>query len=310
MGAGHQHHGTVGAHEHGPPGHESNQRRLLSTLSLAAGFMVVEFIGGLLTGSLALLADAGHMLSDVAALGLGYFAFWMTRRPASPQRTFGYYRTEILVALWNGAMLIGIAVLILIEAYERLGSPGEIHGAGMMMVAAGGLGVNLLGLWILHGGQSSNLNMRGAYLHVLADALGSIGALLAGAAVWLMGWNRADAIVSVAISLLVIWSSWNLVRQSVAVLMEGTPGGINVDDVRDAIMEIPGVIEVHDLHVWSITSGIDSLSAHAVVSELPDRCNWPHILSQIRGVVHDRFGIDHVTVQLEPRGFSEHRGRF
>ncbi len=267
--------------------------------------MVVEFIGGLLTGSLALLADAGHMLSDVAALGLSLFAFWMARRPATAKRTYGFYRTEILAALFNGATLIAIAVIILVEAYQRLSTPVPVMGGTMFAIASAGLLVNLVGLAVLHGGHKTSLNIRGAYLHVMSDALGSIGAMLAAAAIWLFGWYRADPIISALISILIVLSSWNLLRQSVAVLMEGTPGGVDVDEVEAAIMAIPGVCSVHDLHVWSITSGLDALSAHAVMADEVDPADWASILNQIRDVVHTRFHIDHVTVQLEPRGFTE-----
>jgi cobalt-zinc-cadmium efflux system protein len=293
------------SHSHSSQVREDNQRRLTIVLILAAAFMVVEFFGGLLTGSLALLADAGHMFSDVAALVLSLFAFRMARRPATATRTYGFHRTEILAALFNGATLIAIAGVILVEAYRRVVSPQEVQGLPMLGIAVTGLAVNVIGLVVLHGSHRGNLNMKGAYLHVMSDALGSVGAIMAGAAVWLFGWYRADPIISAVIALLIVWSSWNLLRQSVAVLMEGAPGGIDVDEVEAAIKEVPGVCGLHDLHVWTITSGFHALSAHAVMAgDVPPE-DWSRILEEIRSTVHDKFGIDHVTIQVEPLGFAE-----
>lgn len=300
---GHAHHAHGHAHAHG---HRSsaNRRRLLITLALTSCYLIAEVVGGLITGSLALLADAGHMFSDVAALGLSTFALRMAQRPATRRHTYGFYRTEILAALANGATLVAIAILILNEAWERFWSPPAVQGNLMMAIAAGGLLVNLVSLVILHKGTEESLNVRGAYLHVLTDALGSIGVLVAGVAIWLFRWYWADPVISVVISALVVFSSWELIRQSVAVLMEGTPHGIDVDEVNEAILGIPGVLAVHDLHVWSITSGIDALSAHVVVDSEADQYA---VLGQVRRTVHDRFGIDHVTIQIEPPEFEEHR---
>jgi len=296
------------SHNHGHDVNQDNRKSVTIVLCLTATFMVIEFLGGLWTGSLALLADAGHMLSDVAALALSLFAFYMARRPRTSRRTFGFHRTEILAALFNGATLIAAAVIIMLEAYERLVQPEQVRGAAMMVVAIAGLIVNVFSLKVLHGGHERNLNMKGAYLHVIGDALGSLGAILAGLAVWLFGWYRADPIISVIISLLIVWSSWNLVRQSVAVLMEGTPGGIDVDEVEKVIRQVPGVYGVHDLHVWSITSGFVALSVHAVIAEEIGAGEWQRVLQDIRTRLHDGYGIHHVTVQLEPVGFLESGG--
>jgi len=293
-------------HSHGHDHRRSgNRKRLALTLVLAGVYMIAEIGGGLITNSLALLADAGHMFSDVAALGLSLFAVWFAERPPTPQRTYGYYRAEILAALVNGAALIVVSVLIFIEASRRLRHPPEVMGSLMMAIAAGGLVVNALSLWILHGGREESLNIRGAFLHVLTDALGSVGAIVAAALIW-AGWNWADPAISILIGLLVIYSAWRLVAESVAVLMEWAPKGIDVDEVLRVMRETPGVHGVHDLHVWTITSGLDSLSAHVVAEH-----DQPHaeLLKRLRVALRERFGIDHITIQVEPEEFDEHRPR-
>jgi len=273
---------------------------------LAAGYMVAEFAGGIMANSLALLADAGHMLSDVGALALSLFALWMTQRPATPRRTYGYYRTEILAALANASTLIAISILIFVEAYERLQRPEPVAGATVMWIATGGLAVNVAGLFVLHGGKDDSLNIRGAWLHMLTDALGSVGAILGGLAVWAFGWAWADPAVSIAIAVLVLYSSWHLLRESVNVLLEGTPRHIDLETVRGAMLQVDGVEEVHDLHVWSITSGMEAMSGHVVVGERVERRQSGEILSDLHCVLHDRFGLHHLTIQIEPRGFQEH----
>jgi len=271
------------------------------TLILAAVYMIAEVIGGLWAQSLALLADAGHMLSDVAALALSLGAIWIAERPPTPQRTYGYYRMEILAALANAVMLVMVAIFIFIEAIERLQEPVEVQGWVVIWIATGGLLMNLIGLWILHGGREESLNIQGAWLHVLSDALGSVGAITAGLLVWLFGWYWADAAISMVIGLLVIYSSWNLLKEAVSVLMEHAPGGIDVDQVRDLIRGTPGVLAVHDLHVWTITTGMSALSAHVVISDL----NLQQILlKQLRDELHQHFGIDHITIQIETEDFA------
>lgn len=294
-------------HEHGPHSHRAagSKRRLSIALVLAAGYMLAEIIGGLVTNSLALLADAGHMLADVAAIALSLAAMWIAERPPSTQRTYGYYRAEILAALVNGATLIAIAIYILVEAVGRLREPPAVAGGMMLAIAAGGLVVNLLMLWILHEGQAQSLNVRGAWLHVLTDTLGSVGTIAAAALIWMLGWNWSDPAISILIALLVVYSAWALLRESVNVLMESAPSGIDVDQVRDSLMSVDGVTAVHDLHVWTITSGLDALSAHVVTTGSRSASDF---LSEIREAVHERFGIDHVTVQIEPEGFEECAG--
>jgi cobalt-zinc-cadmium efflux system protein len=299
MGAGHSHHHGH-CHHHG--GSDRNRRRLALTLGLVALYMVAEVVGGLLSGSLALLADAGHMLSDAGALGLSLFALWIAQRPPTPSKTWGYYRIEILAALINGAALLALSVFILLEAVERIRQPAEVRAPLMMAVAAGGLLVNLVSLRILSGGKNDNLNMRGAWLHVLTDALGSVQAIVAGGLIWVYGWTWADPVASMLISLLVLYSAWGLLRETVGVLMEGAPRHIDVDEVRDCLICLPGILAVHDLHIWTITSGMESLSVHVVVDEGQ---SYSDALTEVRAILHNRFGIDHMTVQVEPAEFEE-----
>jgi cobalt-zinc-cadmium efflux system protein len=304
MSAGHSHspgHSHGHSHHHGSAA--GNRRRLAITLVLSLVYMLAELFGGLYTGSLALLADAGHMLSDAAALILSLFALWISQRPPTSRRTWGYHRTEILAALANGATLVAISVFVIVEAVGRFRHPEAVNAPVMMGIAGGGLVVNLISLGILGGGKSDNLNVRGAWLHVLTDALGSVQAILAGALIWAFGWGWADPVASILISLLIIYSAWDLLRETVCVLMEGAPGHIDVDEVRETLACIPGVVAVHDLHVWTITSGMESLSAHVVVADEALACT---MLGRVRTVLHDRFGIHHLTIQVEPMEFLEH----
>jgi cobalt-zinc-cadmium efflux system protein len=304
----HHHHGHSHAHGHSHGvASARNRKRLAWTLALAAVYMVAELVGGLMSNSLALLADAGHMLSDVGALALSLFALWMAQKPATDQRTYGYYRTEILAALANAATLIAISVLIFVEAVKRFYAPEPVMGLTVMWIAAGGLAVNVIGLMVLHGGKDDSLNIRGAWLHMLTDALGSVGAILGGAAVWAFGWMWADPAVSLAIALLVLYSSWHLLRDSVGVLLEGTPPHIDLEAVRGAMLGVDGVEEVHDLHVWTITSGLDAMSGHVVVGERALRRESGEILADLHCMLHDRFGLHHLTIQIEPRNFEEQR---
>jgi len=294
------------AHDHDHRSHRSgNRKRLAVILLLTSAYMVAEIVGGLATNSLALLADAGHMFSDVTALGLSVFAIWIAERPPTPKWTYGFYRTEILAALVNGAALVAVSIYVFIEAYRRLLEPPAVMGALMMAVAVGGLLINLAGLWILHSGRKDSLNVHGAWLHILTDALGSVGAVLAGGLIWAFGWNWCDPAISALIGLLVIYSAWRLVAESVAVLMEGAPKGIDVDEVRQVMLETPGVTSMHDLHVWTITSALDSLSAHVVAD---DGQPLAELLLRLRRSLRERFGISHTTIQIEPTDFADHPG--
>jgi cobalt-zinc-cadmium efflux system protein len=287
------------SHDHGHAhAGQANRRRLGIALALAASYMAVEVVGGLITGSLALLADAGHMLSDVAALGLALFASWMAGRPSGRRWTYGLARVEILAALAQGVALVLVAVLVAIEAIERLGAPQAVMGAGMLMIAAGGLAVNLTGLWILNPGRESSLNMRGAWLHVMSDALGSVGAIAAGALIWAFGWSWADPAASLLIAALIVFSAWHLLRDTVDVLMEAAPRHLDPDQIEQALSELSGVAQVHDLHVWSIGSAGVSLSCHLVDENDPLS---PELLSDAYLLLGDRFGIAHATIQIEPK---------
>ena len=294
---GHAHHGH--AHGRGPDSSASADgvRRLRIALILTAVFLVVEVVGGILANSLALLADAGHMLTDVAALGLSLFVAWFSRRPETPRRTYGYLRLEILAAFVNGAALLVLSVWIVWEAALRLRAPEQVSAGIMLVVAVAGLVVNLSSAWVLHASQGSSLNIRGAYLHVLGDLLGSVGTLVAALLVRYTGRLAADPVASVLVTVVVMRSSWRLVRESVDILLESTPAHISLGAVRAQLEAIPGVESVHDLHVWSVTSGVIAMSAHAIVRE-PER--QQHVLEHVHDAMR-LFDIRHVTVQLERR---------
>ena len=283
-------------HSHRTKHRSANQRRLTATLVLVLLYMAAEVIGGLLSGSLALLADAGHMLSDAGALALALFAMWLASRPSGSQHTYGYYRTEILAALVNGATLVAISILIFTEAYQRLMNPPEVQAGIMMVVASGGLVVNLVGLWLLQEGRGESLNMQGAWLHILADTLGSFQAIAAGALIWAFGWYWADPVASIIIGVLIIFSSWSVLKESVAVLMESSPLHIDVDEVLEAMREVEGAAGVHDLHVWTITSGMVALSAHVLPGS---ECDRDDLLKSLSDTLKQRFAISHVTIQIE-----------
>jgi cobalt-zinc-cadmium efflux system protein len=283
-----------------------NRRRLQIALVLAASYLVAEVVGGFLFGSLALLADAGHMLSDVGALGVSLLAIWMAGRPATPQRTYGHTRAEILAALAQGAALVAVAALVVFEAVERLRAPTPVAGGGMLAVASGGLVVNAIALAVLGRGREHSLNVRGAWLHVLSDTLGSVGAITAGALVWAFGWNWADPAASIAICALILGSAWHLLREAVDVLMETAPRHLEVEAIGSALAQIGSVVEVHDLHVWTIGSGEVSLSSHVVAKEEADPATLLHRIYELLGA---RFGIDHATIQIEPPDFASRSPR-
>ncbi|MFK7897192.1 MAG: cation diffusion facilitator family transporter [Myxococcota bacterium] len=287
--------GSAHGHSHGDARHQ-NQRRLFFVLALALGYAGIEFVGGLLTGSLALLADSLHMVSDVAALALSLLAVWMATRPASQRRTFGNSRAEILAALANGLALAVVAVFISVHAVERFLDPQPVEGQGVMWVAAGGLVINLVGLWILEGGRKDSLNVRGAWLHVLSDTLASVGVILAGAGIWAFGWLWLDPGVSVLVAVLVLFSAWNLIREALDVLMEAAPAHLNPEEIRTALLALPGVRTLHCLHVWTIGSSEVSLSGHLVVDagQEPDA-----LLKRVRAELEEQFSIEHTTIQLE-----------
>lgn len=283
---------------HRAPGLARHKGKLQAVLAITAMFMLVELVAGILANSLVLLADAGHMFTDVAALLLALFAAWIAQRPPTSEKTYGYLRYEILAALVNGAALFVIAGLIVWDAIGRLAAPPAVNPVILLVVATIGLGVNLAGIWILRGGHRHSLNVRGAYLHVLGDLLGSVGALAAGAIILFSGWVLADPIISMGIALLILLGAWRLVSESVDVLLEATPKHIALGDVERRISTIPGVDEVHDLHVWTVTSGVVAMSGHAVVDD-------PTANQRVLSTVQDRMadlGINHVTMQIEHQG--------
>jgi cobalt-zinc-cadmium efflux system protein len=283
-------------HAHQETAAARSRGALTVALALTVTVLIVETVGGLLTGSLALLADAAHVLTDAGGLALALFAIWIAARPPTPEKTYGYHRVEILAALVNALVLLVVAGAILLESYERLLRPRDVAGGPMMVVAAFGLAANLVGAWLLRHGAVASLNVRAAYLEVLTDALASVGVIVAGAVVALTGFILADPIASAAIGVVIVPRTWNLLRQAVNVLLEGTPGHLDLGEIEQAMTEVPGVRRVHDLHVWTLTSGREAMSAHVVVDDL---AGSERLLEHLHAVLHARFGIDHTTVQLE-----------
>jgi len=280
---------------HRAPLRRETRRQLGLVLALTAAVTVAEAIGGYLSHSLALLADAGHMLADVGAISLSLVVAHLADRPATPRRSYGLLRLEILAALVNGATLIVIALGIAAEAYRRLRTPSEVHAMLMMGVAVAGLAANIAGAAILHHGHEHSLNVRGAYLHVLSDALGSLGAVVAAAIIMVTRQPLADPVISVLIALLILHGAWQLTRESVDILLEATPGHISLQDVHDRIASLPGVRSVHDLHVWTLTSGVVAMSGHLVVTNPADNQG---ILEAVQSRMRE-LGVHHVTVQME-----------
>ena len=276
--------------------------RLKLALAISCIYFFAELIGGFLTNSLALLSDAGHMLSDIAALALSLFAFRIAKRPATVSSTYGYHRAEILAALFNGLSLWLIVGVIFAAAYIRFLDPPAVESYGMMIVASLGLLVNVVAGAILYGSHHHNLNLRGAFLHVVSDALGSVGAIAAGLIMLFTGWYVADPVISILIGLLILHSSWNLIKESFSVLMQAVPKGIRLEDVQQALEGVEGVSKVHDLHVWAVTSDIFTLSAHAVVENGGDS---HQVLNGIEDTLKERFNIEHTTIQLETESREE-----
>jgi cobalt-zinc-cadmium efflux system protein len=280
----------------------TDSRRLIWTLGITAAYFVAEVVGGIVTNSLALLSDAGHMFSDIAALALTICAFQIARRPATSKRSYGYHRFEILAALINGLILWLVVGVIFTEAYRRLLNPPAVRPLGMLVIAVGGLAVNLMAARFLYACDRGSLNIRGALLHVAGDALGSVGAIMAALIIVFTGWYYADAVISIVIGLLILYTSWELVRESLDILMQSVPRGIDAAEVQLAMEQVAGVIKVHDLHVWSVTSGVFTLTAHAVV--FPDGSHQD-ILDEIEARLKHRFDIEHTTIQLETESREE-----
>jgi cobalt-zinc-cadmium efflux system protein len=274
-----------------------NQRRVFTAMLLTGGFMVAEIIGGLLSGSLALIADAGHMATDTAALALAWFAFRLSRRPADPGRSYGFHRGEVLAAFVNGFAMIALAIWIVIEAIQRLGEPGHIIGGLMLWVATGGLVVNLVAFWLLHSGSRDNLNMRGAAVHVAGDLLGSIAAIAAAVIILLTGWTPIDPLLSVCVALLILRSAWLITRQSTHILMEGAPQHLRAADIKsDLTTHVQGLEDVHHVHIWSLTQERPLVTLHARVMENADPDT---VLQAVNRRLLEQFNVDHATVQIE-----------
>jgi cobalt-zinc-cadmium efflux system protein len=287
---------------HSPSPASSNKKKLAVVFGFTLFYLVAEVVGGLLTNSLALLADAGHMLTDVAGLGLALFAIRFAERPATPERTYGYYRVEIIAAVTNAVVLIGVSLYILYEAYERFRSPPEVQSGAMLIVAAVGLAVNLAGMYILRAGSQESLNMKGAYFEVLSDMLTSVGVIAAGVIMLTTGWYYADPLISAGIGLFILPRTWKLLTEAVGVLLEGAPSDVNLAALRAAIGEVKGVAGVHDLHVWSLTSGVNAMSVHAVRA---DDAGHDDVLAAVQERVTRDFKIAHATVQVESKGCEE-----
>jgi cobalt-zinc-cadmium efflux system protein len=290
--AGHDHH----AEGHHHVSASTPTRRLLWALSLTGAFLIVEVVAGYFTGSLALLSDAGHMLTDAGALAVAIFAQRIAQRSRSSRRTFGFRRAEVLAALANGVVLGASSVFIVIEAIRRVGQPPEVQGLPMLIVAAIGLVLNIISARLLTHGGETNPNVRAAAAHVMADAAGSVAAIIAGVAVLAFGWYIADPIVSIAISILILWSSWKLVRDALDVLMEGAPPGLDAASIERTVAQTPGVASVHDLHVWSVSDGLPMITVHVV---LDGHHHGTDVAARVNQRIHEAHGVAHVTVQPE-----------
>ncbi|RNL83510.1 cation diffusion facilitator family transporter [Halostreptopolyspora alba] len=297
MGAGHgQGHVTAGA---------TNRGRLTVVLLMMLSVAAVQLVGAVSTGSLALLADAGHTATDSVGVLLALVAVWIASRPACTKRTFGYQRAEILAAAANALVLFVLCAFIALEAVDRLREPRPVAGQGMVAVAAFGLVMNIAALLVLRRGQRESLNVRGAYLEVMGDALSSLGVIVGGLLIWITGWERTDSVISLAIAAIVVPRAWNLLREAVHVLLEATPRDMDLDEVRAHLLRQPGVVDVHDLHAWTITSGVPVMSAHVVVSE-DHLVDAGRMLDELRACLAGHFDVEHSTLQLEPVGHADH----
>lgn len=296
MGHGHGHGSTVSAGGR-------HRKPLLIAFALTATYMVVELVAGIMLGSLALLSDAAHMGTDVLGLGMALAAITLASRPASAQRTFGAYRLEVLAALANGLLLFGVAGYVLYEAVQRFSEPAEVPGLPLLAVAVVGLIVNLISFRLLTAGSRESLNLRGAYLEVLADMLGSVGVIVAAVVIYTTGWSYADPIIGAAIGLFILPRTWTLTKGALRILMQAAPPHIDVQQVRRAILELPGVVGVHDLHVWTLTSGVDNASGHVVVAGDVD---YHAVLERASALLLEDFGITRTAIQCEPVGHAQH----
>lgn len=296
-------------HDHVHDQREGNKKGLIIALAITTGIMILEFFGGLFTNSLALLSDSGHMLSDASSLALSLIAIWFASRPPSPNKTYGYYRFEILAALFNGITLFLISGFIIYEAIQRFNEPPSVSSGTMILIASIGLIANVLSaVSILKKGDvKSNINMRSAYLHIIGDALGSVGAIIAGIVMLVFDWYIADPIISVLVALLILKSAWGVLTQSIHILMEGTPPSLNKNEMLELLKGIDDVLDVHDLHIWTITSGMDSLSCHMTISDSGDE---QIILQKAIHLIQEKFAIEHSTIQLEKPSIQHAKLKF
>lgn len=293
---GHQHASALSAGQR-------HRRPLLIAFGLTATYMVVELVAGVITGSLALISDAAHMGTDVLALGMALAAITLASRLGSSQRTFGMYRLEVLAALANGVLLFGVAGYVLYEAYQRISEPPEVPGVPLMVVATVGLVVNLISFRLLKEGSKESLNLKGAYLEVIADMLGSIGVIVAAVVIYTTGWRYADPLIGAGIGLFILPRTWNLTKQALRIIMEVAPPGLDVERVRQRLLDVPGVVNVHDLHIWTVTSGLETATGHVVIDD-PQELHA--VLDRVSDLLATEFGVTHVTIQCEPADHEEH----
>ena len=297
MGEGH-------GHSHGSAATAGGRHRkpLFIAFGLTATYMVVEFLAGAITGSLALISDAAHMGTDVLGLGMALAAITLAQRPGTTQRTFGVYRLEVLAALANGVLLFGVAGYVLYQAYQRLTEPPHVPGVPLLIVATIGLIINLISFRLLMAGSKESLNVRGAYLEVMSDMLGSLGVIVAAVIIWTTGWRYADPLIGAGIGLFILPRTWKLMKHALRILLEVAPDGIDVDEVRARLLALPGVADVHDLHIWTVTSGLESASGHVVVA---DGADYHDVLDAVTKVLADDYHVTHTTIQCEPSGHEE-----
>ena len=306
----HDHHDHAGhdhghGHSHAGPARAGEGRRLTLALGIAVIAMLIEALGGWASNSLALLSDAGHMMADAGAIALSLFALRVGAKPADGRRTYGYYRLEILAALVNGLVLFGIAAGIAIEGYHRLFNPEDVQVKTVLYIACAGIVLNGLGMWITHSGEGSSINLRSTFLHLAGDLLNSVGVLVSAGLIWLTGKREVDPIVSFLIAGTIVWSAIRLCREAVHVLLEGVPSHLSVPDVEGALGKVPGVEAVHDMHVWTITSGMVALSCHiVVVCDGPGCRSHDQILTDAKAVLKERFAIEHTTIQFESDAYK------
>ena len=273
-------------------------RPLIITLVIVVGVMIAEIIGGIVSQSLALISDAGHMMVDALALGLSLFAVNLAKRPSTLTRTFGYHRVEIMAALANGSILVLVAAFIFIESYQRFSEPSNVRTPIMLLIACVGLAVNIAGIFLLRRGSHVSLNIKGAFWHVLGDTISSVGVITAAIVIMVTGWEYADPVVAIIIGIVILWGAVKLVRDSVDILMESVPKHINIEDVVSSVRQIPGVQDVHDIHVWTITSGIIALSAHLMIQDQMVS-HSTEVREQVNHMLEDKYSITHTTLQLE-----------